>query len=93
MPALAIHRSRKLIPDFRLKRPRSASEAVAMKIAGGDGAAFMAGGIDLVNRLKFGTPLDADCQPGRAGSQKTRVPPISATRVRTPIMTAWRQRN
>ena len=27
---LAVHRSRKLIPEFRLHRPRSAAEAVAM---------------------------------------------------------------
>jgi carbon-monoxide dehydrogenase medium subunit len=51
---LAVHRSRKLIPEFRLHRPRSAAEAVAMKVAAGPGAVYMAGGIDLVNRMKSG---------------------------------------
>jgi aerobic carbon-monoxide dehydrogenase medium subunit len=56
-PALAVHRSRKLIPDFRLHRPRNAAEAVSMKAACGAGAVFMAGGIDIVNRMKFGVPV------------------------------------
>jgi carbon-monoxide dehydrogenase medium subunit len=51
---LAVHRSRKLIPEFRLHRPRSAAEAVAMKAAAGPGAVYMAGGIDVVNRMKSG---------------------------------------
>ena len=46
--SLAVHRSRKLIPEFRLHRPRSAAEAVALKAAAGAGAVFMAGGIDVV---------------------------------------------
>jgi carbon-monoxide dehydrogenase medium subunit len=56
-PALAVHRSRKMIPEFRLRRPRSPSEAVEMRAAAGNGAVFMAGGIDLVNRMKFGEPV------------------------------------
>ena len=52
--SLAVHRSRKLIPEFRLHRPRSAMEAVALKASAGTGAVFMAGGIDVVNRMKFG---------------------------------------
>ncbi len=55
--SLAVHRSRKLIPEFRLHRPRSAAEAVALKAAVGAGAVFMAGGIDVVNRMKFGVPV------------------------------------
>ena len=55
--SLAVHRSRKLIPEFRLHRPRSAAEAVALKAAAGAGAVFMAGGIDVVNRMKFGVPV------------------------------------
>src|SRR6516164_1790244 len=51
---LAVHRSRKLIPEFRLHRPQSAAEAVAMKAAAGPGAVYMAGGIDVVNRMKSG---------------------------------------
>jgi carbon-monoxide dehydrogenase medium subunit len=51
---LAIHRSRKLIPPFRLLRPRSAAEAAALQGEAPGRIAFMAGGIDLVNRLKFG---------------------------------------
>jgi aerobic carbon-monoxide dehydrogenase medium subunit len=55
--SLAVHRSRKLIPEFRLHRPRSGAEAVALKAAGGAGAVFMAGGIDVVNRMKFGASV------------------------------------
>ena len=51
---LAVHRSRKLIPEFRLHRPRSATEAVAIKAAAGPDAVYMAGGIDVVNRMKSG---------------------------------------
>ena len=54
-PALTVHRSRK--PDFRLHRPRSAAEAVAIKTDCGAGAVLMAGGIDVVNRLKYGAPV------------------------------------
>jgi carbon-monoxide dehydrogenase medium subunit len=57
IPALAVHRSRKMIPEFRLRRPRSPSEAVEMRTEAGNGAVFMAGGIDLVNRMKFGEPV------------------------------------
>jgi carbon-monoxide dehydrogenase medium subunit len=55
---LAIHRSRHLIAPFRLLRPRSAAEAAALQGEAPAGRAFMAGGIDLVNRLKFGAPID-----------------------------------
>lgn len=55
---LAIHRSRKLIPPFRLVRPRSAAEAAALQGEAPGRIAFMAGGIDLVNRLKFGGTVD-----------------------------------
>jgi len=55
---LAVHRSRKLIPDFELLRPRSAEAGAALE-ARTPGALFMAGGIDLVNRLKFGAPAAA----------------------------------
>ena len=57
---LAVHRSRKLIPEFRLHRPRSAAEAVAMKAAAGPGAVYMAGGIDVVNRMKSGLQVTDD---------------------------------
>jgi carbon-monoxide dehydrogenase medium subunit len=56
-PALTVHRSRKLIPDFRLHRPVSAIEAIAIKADRGPGAVYMAGGIDVVNRMKFGVPV------------------------------------
>jgi aerobic carbon-monoxide dehydrogenase medium subunit len=56
-PALTVHRSRKLIPEFDLHRPKTAAEAVATKAARGPGAVFMAGGIDVVNRMKFGVPV------------------------------------
>jgi carbon-monoxide dehydrogenase medium subunit len=54
---LRVHRSRKLIPEFWLHRPRSGAEAVALKAAVGAGAVFMAGGIDVVSRMKFGVPV------------------------------------
>ena len=73
-PALAVHRSRKLIPDFRLHRPRTAAEAVAMKAACGAGAVFMAGGIDVVNRMKFGIPVsDVIHLGGVAGLDRIEV--------------------
>jgi FAD binding domain in molybdopterin dehydrogenase len=56
-PTLAVHRSRKLIPEFRLHRPNSAAEAVTMMASSGPGAAYMAGGIDIINRMKFGAPV------------------------------------
>lgn len=58
-PLLTIHRSRKLIPEFDLYRPKTAIEAVAIKAALGTGAVFMAGGVDVVNRMKFGVPVVA----------------------------------
>ena len=42
---LAVHRSGELITDFRLRRLRSAAEAVATKTAAGPGALYMAGGV------------------------------------------------
>ena len=63
--SLAVHRSRKLIREFRLHRPRSAMEAVALKAAAGAGAVFMAGGIDVVNRMKFGVPVTEVIHLGR----------------------------
>jgi carbon-monoxide dehydrogenase medium subunit len=53
---LAVHRSRALIPPFQVLRPRVAAEAAALQAACAD-ALFMAGGIDLINRLKFGAPV------------------------------------
>src|SRR5580704_15098618 len=57
MERLAVHRSRKLIPDFSLLRPRSAEEAVALQARAPETTLFMAGGIDVINRLKFGAPV------------------------------------
>jgi carbon-monoxide dehydrogenase medium subunit len=54
---LTIHRSRKLIPEFRLHRPQTAALAMEMKAALGPGAVFMAGGIDVVDRMKYGAPI------------------------------------
>jgi len=58
MERLAVHRSRKLIPDFALLRPRSAEEACAMQARAPATTVFMAGGIDVINRLKFGAPVE-----------------------------------
>ena len=63
--SLAVHRSRKLIREFRLHRPRSAMEAVALKAAAGAEAVFMAGGIDVVNRMKFGASVTEVIHLGR----------------------------
>jgi aerobic carbon-monoxide dehydrogenase medium subunit len=54
---LAVHRSRKLIAPFRLHRPTHASQAAEMKKTLGPSAVFMAGGIDVANRMKFGAPV------------------------------------
>ncbi len=56
-PTLAVHRSRKLIPEFRLHRPQTPAEAAAIKAAAGPGAVYVAGGTDVVNRMKFGVPV------------------------------------
>ena len=63
--SLAVHRSRKLIAEFRLHRPRSATEAVALKAEAGAGAVFMAGGIDVVNRMKYGVRVTDVIHLGR----------------------------
>jgi carbon-monoxide dehydrogenase medium subunit len=54
---VAVHRSRKLIPDFRLLRPRDAAEAAALQARSPCDTVFMAGGLDLSNRLKYGNPV------------------------------------
>jgi carbon-monoxide dehydrogenase medium subunit len=54
---LAVHRSRKLIPDFRLLRPHEAAEAAALQARSPIDTVFMAGGLDLLNRLKYGNPV------------------------------------
>ena len=52
MPHLVNHRSRSRIPDFSLLRPRSMVEARAM--LDGPDAVPIAGGLDIVNRMKEG---------------------------------------
>jgi carbon-monoxide dehydrogenase medium subunit len=56
-PALVGLRSRKHIAPFVLERPTSVAEAHAAKKAS-PRAAFMAGGIDLVDRMKSGEVFD-----------------------------------
>lgn len=48
-------RSRKHIASFDLLRPETVADAAAAGAA--EGSAFLAGGIDLIDRLKSGTPL------------------------------------
>jgi aerobic carbon-monoxide dehydrogenase medium subunit len=56
-PALVGLRSRKHIAPFVLERPTSVAEAHAARKAG-PRAAFMAGGIDLIDRMKNGEVFD-----------------------------------
>jgi carbon-monoxide dehydrogenase medium subunit len=53
--SLAVHRSSKLIPDFVLHRPETIEDAVALAGRYGGAAAFMAGGVSLINGMKTGT--------------------------------------
>ena len=48
-----------------MHRPRSATEAVALKAEAGAGAVFMAGGIDVVNRMKYGVRVTDVIHLGR----------------------------
>ncbi len=50
-------RSRKHIPSFALLRPASAEQAVAAALPEGR-SAFMAGGLDLIDRMKTGIAYD-----------------------------------
>jgi carbon-monoxide dehydrogenase medium subunit len=50
---LAVHRSRKRIAPFRLHVPVSAAQAVAL-LRDHPGACLLAGGIDVINRMKAG---------------------------------------
>src|SRR5712675_95505 len=54
MPSLAVHRSRKLVPEFVLHRPRTLAAACALLHEHRDGAAVIAGGIDLISKMKTG---------------------------------------
>lgn len=69
-PAMLVgQRSRHRIRQFRLHRPETAEEAVAVHAASTGPAAYMAGGIDLIAALKTGAPLrdliHLDKLPGR----------------------------
>lgn len=55
--ALAVHRSRKRISPFRLHRPTDAAAAVQM-LHDLPQACLVAGGIDVVNRMKCGEPFE-----------------------------------
>ena len=72
---LAVHRSRKLIPEFRLHRPRSAAEAVAMKAAAGPGAVkLVVAPFDAPGCLGTG-PQPAELGDRRSGSRyQSRFP-------------------
>lgn len=50
-------RSRRQIAPFTLLRPTSVAEAQSMRAEPGAGA-FLAGGIDLIDWLKYGNPID-----------------------------------
>jgi aerobic carbon-monoxide dehydrogenase medium subunit len=54
MQPLAVHRSRKLIPEFVLHRPAALADACELLSEFGDKAAVIAGGIDVISRMKTG---------------------------------------
>ncbi len=54
MQSLAVHRSRKLVPEFVLHRPRTLAQACACLSEYRDEAAVIAGGIDVISRMKTG---------------------------------------
>jgi len=54
MQSLAVHRSRTLIPQLVLHRPKTLAEACALLHRYGDDAAVIAGGIDVIGRMKLG---------------------------------------
>jgi carbon-monoxide dehydrogenase medium subunit len=59
LPVLVGQRSRSRIAPFRLHRPATIEDAVAAMAAAPAGAAYMAGGIDVINRMKSGfAPAD-----------------------------------
>ena len=55
--ALAVHRSRKRISSFRLHRPANGADANRL-LADYPSARVVAGGIDVVNRLKCGETIE-----------------------------------
>jgi carbon-monoxide dehydrogenase medium subunit len=52
--SLAVHRSRKLVPEFVLHRPRTVAHACALLGRYRESAAVLAGGIDVISRMKSG---------------------------------------
>jgi aerobic carbon-monoxide dehydrogenase medium subunit len=61
---LAVHRSRKRIASFRLHLPSTITEAAAL-LAERRGACVIAGGIDVINRMKGGAMLEDAVFVGR----------------------------
>jgi aerobic carbon-monoxide dehydrogenase medium subunit len=53
--SLAVHRSRKLIPEFVLHRPTTLAQACTLLDEYGGGVSVIAGGIDVISRMKTGT--------------------------------------
>ncbi|MGV3635457.1 MAG: FAD binding domain-containing protein [Pseudorhodoplanes sp.] len=64
---LAVHRSRKRISPFRLHRPGDAAEAVQL-LHELPQACLVAGGIDVVNRMKCGDRFEHVISIGRIGA-------------------------
>jgi carbon-monoxide dehydrogenase medium subunit len=62
---LAVHRSSKMIADFTLHRPDTMAEALALSHRYGAEAAFMAGGVSLINTLKTGAAIGNIIHLGR----------------------------
>jgi carbon-monoxide dehydrogenase medium subunit len=54
MQSLAVHRSRKLVPEFVLHQPKTVAAACALLDEYRDRAAVIAGGIDVISRMKTG---------------------------------------
>ena len=67
MGELAVHRSRHRIAPFVLHQPGSVDEACALLAEHGANATIMAGGIDVISRLKQGAQTRSVIDVGKVG--------------------------
>jgi carbon-monoxide dehydrogenase medium subunit len=86
---LAVHRSSKMIADFTLHRPDTVAEALALSRRYGAEAAFMAGGVSLINTLKTGAAIGNIIHLGRL-PEFTSIAVTDGTLQIGAGMTLWR---